>query len=99
SSGVRHILAAATIRDSNFSVGGGTNNYGVYNTAYSGSYRVTIDNSTLTGSTNTIYSDPHYVTVVGASKLEGGPALPNGGKLTCGGVYAENYAFFPGTCP
>ncbi len=48
---------------------GGTNSYGVFNDAPSGTYTVTIENSTLTGTTNTIRNDAEFTTSVGASQL------------------------------
>ena len=69
---------------------GGTNNYGVYNSAPSGAHTVTIDNSTLTGSTNTIRNDTEFTTRVGATRLSGGAVLPNGGTLSCSASYDGN---------
>jgi hypothetical protein len=53
-----------------------------------------IENSVVSGATNTIVGG--FGTTVGASKLEGGPTS---GAVTCAGVYDENFAFFPNSCP
>jgi hypothetical protein len=94
-----NFATSATIWNSKISASGGTVNYGVENYAYYGSYSLTIDNSALTGSTSALSNHPLFMTRVGASKLEGGPVLPNGGTVTCAGVYDENYVFFPNICP
>jgi hypothetical protein len=94
-----NFATSPTIWNSKLSASGGTVNYAVENYAYYGSYSLTIDNSTLIGSTSTLSNHALFLTHVGASKLEGGSALPNGGTLTCAGVYDENYVFFPNTCP
>jgi hypothetical protein len=91
--------SSPTIRNSKLSATGTVRNYAIENYAYYGSYTLTIDNSTLVGSTNTILSWLYYTTRVGASKLDGGPVDPRSGTVTCAGVYDENYAFFPNTCP
>jgi hypothetical protein len=88
--------SSATIRNSDLDAGGGTESYGIYNIAFSGGFNVTVDNSTLTGATNTIRNDSHFNTRVGTTKLSGGSAQPN---VICAGVYDENYTFFPSTCP
>jgi pectin methylesterase-like acyl-CoA thioesterase len=91
--------SSPTIRNSKLSATGTASNYTIENYAYYSKYSVIIDNSTLVGSTNTIRSHPLYVTRVGASKLDGGPVQTNNGTVTCAGVYDENYAFFPNSCP
>jgi len=91
--------SSPTIRNSKLSATGVATNYTIENYAYYNSYSLTIDNSTLVGSTNTIVNHPYYTTRVGASRLDGGPAQANNGILTCAGVYDENYVFFPNTCP
>jgi hypothetical protein len=78
---------------------GGTSNYGIYNSATSGSYTVKVDNSQIRASTNTVRNDAEFTTRVGASKLEGGAVSTGGGTVTCAGVHDENYAFFASTCP
>jgi hypothetical protein len=88
--------ANAVIQNSTINVSGGYG-FAVYTTADTGHYSVNIDNSTLAADTNTILGHPFYTTHVGASKLEGGPI--NAPFITCAGVYDENYAFFPNTCP
>jgi len=78
----------------------GINNYGIYNSASSGIYTVSVNNSQVTGSTNTIYNDPFFITYIGASQLSGGAVFGGGGTVTCAGVYDEAYAFFTGpACP
>ena len=95
--GVYNDNSSATMKDVTIS----GYQYGVWNHygPYPRSLSVVIDTSTVRASYDTIYSAPDYVTLVGASKLEGGPVIPNGGPVTCAGVYDENYTFFPNTCP
>lgn len=59
-----------------------------------GSTLLRLQNSVVSGATNTIVGG--LGTSVGASALEGGPVS---GSVTCAGVYDENFAFFPSTCP
>ena len=74
--------------------------YGVYNSApIAGAFTVTIDNSTITGSTSTIVNDTGFTTRVGATKLSGGTVVYNGGTVTCANVHDENYTAFSSTCP
>lgn len=96
--GIYNHRSSSTIRNSVVSGSGGQSNYGVYNVAERGSYTVLIDNSTITGSTNTVYQGYFYITRVGAGKLNGGPVVGSN-SATCAGVYDEKYAFFPNTCP
>jgi hypothetical protein len=86
------------IVDSNLSSSGGNPNFGI--TSHAGG-TVTIDQSKITGSSNTIFNDFGVTTRVGASQLSGGPVFNAvGGTLTCTGVYDENYVS-PGlnVCP
>lgn len=73
--------------------------YGIYNDAYSGSYNVIVNNSQISGATNTIRNNSFFTNLVGASLLDGGAVNPNGGTVTCAGVYDENYTFYTNTCP
>lgn len=83
--------SSSTMQDVTISATGtGVSNNG------SGNFRVTIDDSAISAN-GTIYSSPSYVTLVGASKLAGGPV--GGGPVICAGVYDENYTFYPNTCP
>ena len=61
--------------------------------AFGDSGSLVVNNSELTGATNTVYG---FATVrIGASWLNGGPAFG-----TCAGVYDENYVFTAGpVCP
>ena len=95
SAGVYNVYSSATMKDVTIS----DYQYGVWNSGSSGNFSVTMDTSTVRSSISTIYNTQHYVTRVGASKLEGGAVVPNGGLVTCAGVYNENYTFFPNTCP
>ena len=74
--------------------GGGTYNYGVYNDT---SGTVTINNSVIKGTTNSIDNGAGVTTLVGNTKLDG--VTSNAGTLTCAGVYNATYAFYPSTCP
>jgi hypothetical protein len=76
-----------------------TSVYGIYNTAASGAYTVTINNSQIASRINTIYNDSHFATFVGASQLSGGAVITNTGTVLCAGVYDENYTFYSNTCP
>lgn len=96
--GVGNFFSSPAIQNSVIRANDGVNNYGIYNLAGDGSYTVTVNNSQVTGSTNTIYNDPHFITQIGASLLAGGP-VENIDTLTCAGVYDENYAFSADTCP
>ena len=88
--GVYNNNSSLTMKDGTVtSTGTGISNYGA------GS--VTIDDSTITTPSTTIYNSTSYVTHVGASKLEGGPV--SGSLVTCAAVYDENYTFYPNTCP
>ncbi|MCJ7668513.1 MAG: hypothetical protein MUP04_09610, partial [Anaerolineae bacterium] len=92
--GVLNWLSSATM--TNVTV---TGEYGIFNWADSGGpYTVTVDHSRIVGSANTIFNESgFFTTFVGASQLAGGPVEGEG--MTCAGVYDENYAFYPTTCP
>jgi hypothetical protein len=96
--GIANFSSSIRIQQSNISAPSGTASVAVYNDATSGSYTVTIDNSTLTSVHNTIVNDTEFTTRVGASKLAGGAVAP-GGTLTCANVHDENYVAFTSTCP
>jgi hypothetical protein len=89
--GVYNYQSSPTIQNSVISGSGATNNYGIFNTADGGSYTVTVDHSEIAGSTNTIVSDSEFTTLVGASLLDGGEVDPNGGTITCTGLYDDRY--------
>jgi hypothetical protein len=97
-----NFASSPTIWKSKLNAIGSGNNIAIEAGTYDGGHSLNIDNSTLVGSTHTIVGtccnvlDPIRV---GASKLEGGPVQANYGPITCAGVYDENYAFFPNTCP
>src|SRR5207248_1993696 len=76
---------------------GASNNYGVWNTASTGSYTVKINHSQITGSTGTVLNDSHFTTLIGGSLLDG-VAPSGGGTLTCAGVWDGAYAFHASTC-
>ncbi|HET9494124.1 MAG TPA: hypothetical protein VFR15_07840 [Chloroflexia bacterium] len=97
--GVRNSNSSSRIQGSAVSASGGSINMGVFNTATTGSHTVKIDNSKITGSSNSIFNGAQFTTRVGASQLEGGPVVPGGGTVSCAGVYDENYVFFASTCP
>jgi hypothetical protein len=99
--GVDNVSSSPTINNSVISASGGSSNYGIYNYASGGGpYIVLVNNSQVTGNTNTIYNDTEFTTRVGASQLDGGAVFVGGGTVTCIGVYDENYTS-PGytTCP
>jgi hypothetical protein len=90
--------SSAVIQNSVLRTWGGASNYGLRNEATSGSYKVKISNSQLIGSTNTIRNDSEFTTYVGATLLDGGAVLPNGGTFICTGVYSETYTALNSTC-
>jgi hypothetical protein len=87
--GVYNNSSSATINNSVISGSGGANNYGINSGASSGSHVVLVNNSQISGSTNTIRATSYVTTRVGASQLNGGAVF--GGGVTCIGVYDENY--------
>ncbi len=99
--GVYNSSSSPTINNSVISASGGSStNYGIYNTAAGGFYTVLVNNSQVSGSTNTIRNESEFTTRVGASQLDGGAVLVNSGIVTCAGVYDEDYAFTAGpACP
>ena len=97
--GVYNASSSPTIHNSTIRGSGGTSgSYGIYNVAPSGSHTVRVDNSQVTGSTNTIYNTGSFTTLIGVTLLDGG-AVTGGGTVTCAGVYDENYVFYASTCP
>jgi pectin methylesterase-like acyl-CoA thioesterase len=98
--GVRNSDSAADIRNCKMRTVLTTgNSYGIYNDAVAGTYTVTVHNSEVFGAANTIRNDAEYSTQVAATMLDGGPVLPNGGTVTCAGVWDEDYVFSASTCP
>jgi hypothetical protein len=96
-SGVKYAItnssSSANLNNSTISATGAGSNYGIYNTATADAYTVTVNNSQITGSTNTIRNDTEFTVRVGASQLAGGAIVTGGvGKEICVGVYDENYA-------
>ena len=98
--GVYNLSSSPTINNSIISAQNGDTNRGIYNTASSGAHTVRVNNSQISGSTNSILNDTEFTTRVGASQLSGGAVIAGGGTVSCIGVYDENYAS-PGytTCP
>ena len=76
------------------------NVYAIFNTSVAGSYRVTVDQSRLTGSTSTVRNNAAFTTLIGASKLDGGAVDAGGGTVKCAAVCDGNYDFVAGpSCP
>jgi hypothetical protein len=98
--GMFNLDGSAIINNSTISASGGTTNYGIHNTEYyGGTYTVQVNNSQVTGSTNTILDQrPYSPTRIGASQLSGG-AVGGTGTIVCAGVYDESYTFYASTCP
>jgi hypothetical protein len=90
---VLNAAATLTIQNSALSAFNGSKNYGIYNQS---STTINVDNSQVTGSTNTIVTFGGPVKI-GASLLSGGPIADTG--TVCAGVYDEAYVFYPSTCP
>jgi hypothetical protein len=96
--GVQNILSSLTINNSLISASEGTeNNYGIHNSAGSLSYILSVNNSQIIGSTNTIYNDPNYIVNIGVSQLSGG-AVSDDGAYHCVGVYDGDYNALDETC-
>ena len=89
--------AALVINNSVLRGSGGLNNYGLYNDNTIGVSKVSVNNSQITGSSNTIYNTTPFKTYVGATLLEGG-IVSNAGTLTCVGVYSGSYLALNATC-
>ena len=96
--GVYNQSSSPTIQNSSIHAADG-GSYGISNVSGSGSYTVRVDNSQVTGGTATIDSDSGFTVLVGATLLDGGAVAPNGGTITCAGVYDEAYVFYPSSCP
>lgn len=97
--GVLNGTSSPIIEGSTIKASGGTDgNFGIWNASLE-SNTLKVNNSQISGSTNTISNTTQFTTLVGASQLDGGPVLPNVGTITCAGVYDENYVFFANTCP
>ncbi len=62
-----------------------------------GSSTTKINNSEISGTTNTIKIYDSATIYVGGSLMAGGPV--SGSPVTCAGVYDEAYTFYPNTCP
>jgi hypothetical protein len=97
--GVFNNASAPTLIDSAAAASGATTNAGIRNAAVGGSFEITIDNSRISGTTNSIVNDAEFTTFVGVSRLSGGPVITGSGSVKCAGVYDENYAFTATTCP
>jgi hypothetical protein len=90
------------IWNSTISASRGTNNYGIYNSTCSVACVVKVNNSQITGDTNTIVNmAAEFATFVGASQLNGGDVNVFDGTVTCYGCYDEYYTNYGGigACP
>jgi hypothetical protein len=97
--GLYNSYSWVTVNNSFISANGGTgSNIGIKNLATSDAYVLKVNNSQISGDTSTISNDTCFTAQVGASQLDGGAALSNGGMLKCVGVYDESYAVLSGTC-
>lgn len=88
-----------TLVDCSISASGAPLNYGIHNTAGSGTFGVVVRDSQIIGSSYTILNDSEFTVLVGASQLGGGTVSAGGGTCTCAGVYDENFTFHASTCP
>jgi hypothetical protein len=72
-----------------------------YGILTSGSATMTIDHSVVEGTTYTVYNGSGFTVRIGDTQLAGGPANDGNdpSRLTCAGVYDENYVFSQTTCP
>jgi hypothetical protein len=97
--GLYNSYSWVTVNNSFISANGGTgSNIGIKNLATSDAYVLKVNNSQISGDTSTISNDTCFTAQVGASQLDGGAALSNGGMLKCVGVYDESYAVLSGAC-
>ncbi len=59
---------------------------------------IKINNSSISGTTASVYANLNSTAFIGSTRLEGLVTI-DGGTCTCAGVYDENYVFYPSTCP
>lgn len=85
--------------DSVANASGATANGGIRNAADGNMFTITIDNSRISGTTNSIVNDAEFTTFVGSSRISGGPVITGSGVVKCAGVYDEDYDFFASSCP
>lgn len=100
--GMRNGDAPISLQNSTITASGGTYNVGIFNSDFGTSYTMNINHSHIIASTHTIWYDSDNSLCIGASQLDGGRVFRSGlgdGTITCAGVYDENYAFYPSTCP
>ena len=90
--------ASLTMHNSVIKAMNGNLNLGVYSTAGGGSYTVMIHGSQITAA-SPIIGDVEFTTLIGATYLNGGAVLPNGGTVTCAAVYDEAFVFYASLCP
>jgi hypothetical protein len=88
--------SSANIQNSTLRASGGSSSYGLYNNATSGTYKVYVNNSQVSGGTNSIKNAAQFTTRIGASLMDG---ASTGTSPTCAGVYDTNYTFYASTCP
>lgn len=83
------------------SVAGTGPDQSAYGVLTSGSATMTIDHCVVEGATHTVYNGSGFTVRIGDTQLAGGPAYDGNSpsKLTCAGVYDENYLFSQATCP
>jgi hypothetical protein len=100
---VRNYECNPTFNNSTLYADGATNNYGIYNEAYTKvQFFVTINNSQITVLSPhvPIRNDSEFSTRVGASLIAGAAVVPNSGEIRCTGVYDEGYTnLYVGSCP
>jgi len=97
SCGVFNDISDITINNSLISASGGAFSYGIKNHAGTGSYILSVNNSQISGSTNSIFNNSFYTTTIGASQLSGG-AVSASGAYHCVGVYNQSYVALNATC-
>ena len=97
-SGVYNNASSPTIENSALSGSGGAFSYGIYNTGGGSGHMVTVDNSRISGNTNTVLNDNEFTTRIGASQLDGGPVSMGGGTVHCAASYNGNHTRLGGDC-
>ena len=92
--GVYNVSSSPTMTNVTAYGSGGTNSKGVFSDSPG---TIMINHSVIIGWKNTIHNGPNTMTLVGNTKLDGGP-VANGGTLTCVGAYNGYYVALNTSC-
>ncbi len=91
-----NISSSPTLNNSVVNAGGGTQNVGLVNSAASGAYTVTVNNSQIMGSSEAVLNDSHFTTRISTSQLNG--AAFGSGTWACVFVYNASYIALNSSC-